>query len=133
MRVPTQPDLYLADTDPPTLVGTRCAACGRTAFPTIEIGCDVCGASEEQLEKVELPTSGLLHSIATVHLHQGKSGAPFSIAEIKLDTGPLIRAMVAQGVSQLRVGDRVVGTWQLLHLDDDGNEVVEPAFMGATE
>lgn len=130
MRVPAQPDLYGANTDAPILIGSRCGACGRVSFPRLSIGCDSCGAPEDRLERSELTATGVVHSVATVHLHQGKPEAPFSVAEIRLDDGPLIRGMVAPEASGLRVGDRVSGAWQVILVDDQGNEVVEPAFVG---
>lgn len=133
MRVPAQPDLYRANGDAPTLLGSRCAECGRVSFPALTIGCDVCGAAEEPLKGVELVAAGLLHSIVTVHRHQGEPRAPFSVAEIRLDDGPLIRAMVAPDASGLRIGDRVSGTWRLIRLDSEGDEVVEPVFVRAAK
>ncbi len=132
MRVAAKPDLYSPDGEEPALRGTRCGACGRVCFPPLTIGCDACGGPENQLELVALATAGEVHSIATVHRHRGEPAAPFVVADIRLDDGPLIRAMVASDTGdELRIGDRVQGTWQIRRIDDDGNDVVEPAFTRA--
>lgn len=132
MRVPAKPDLYSPDGEDPALRGTRCGACRRVTFPPLTIGCDACGGPEEQLEPATLAMAGAVHSIATVHRHRSETAPAFVVAEIRLDDGPLIRAMIAAGAGdELRIGDRVQGTWQLLRVDDDGNDVVEPAFTKA--
>jgi hypothetical protein len=40
--------------------------------------------------------------------------------------------MVSAGTPALRVGARVAATWAVTKVDDDGNDVVEPAFVEAT-
>jgi hypothetical protein len=132
MRVPAQPGLYGVDRDEPVLRGSRCAACGRVSYPALAIGCDVCGASEDRLEPADLAATGVVHSFATVHLHRGEPAAPFSVAEVRLDDGPLIRGMVSAATPALRAGARVAATWAVTKVDDDGNDVVEPAFVEAT-
>ncbi|HWC85656.1 MAG TPA: hypothetical protein VG388_03890 [Solirubrobacteraceae bacterium] len=56
-------------------------------------GCDVCAANEDRLEPADLAATGIVHSFATVHL--GKPAPPFSVADVRLDDGPLIRGMVS--------------------------------------
>jgi uncharacterized OB-fold protein len=131
MRAPAHPHLYGADSDEPALFGSRCAECGRTSFPELAIGCEACGAPEARLVRVELRGAGVLHSIAVVHVHHGEPETPFSVVEVRLDAGPLIRAMLAPDASGLTVGDSVAAKWVVTGLDGDGNEVVEPGFVGA--
>jgi uncharacterized OB-fold protein len=79
-----------------------------------------------------LRAAGRLYSFATVHLHHGGDlEAPFTIGEVQLDTGPLIRATMASDEANLAVGDRVHAVWRVARVDEHGNEVVEPAFIGA--
>jgi uncharacterized OB-fold protein len=101
------------------------------SFPALSIGCDRCGASEERLESVHLPAVGEVHSFATVYMQHGQPTEPFTVAEIGLDGGPLIRAMVAHDSPALRVGDRVSGEWVVAQIDDVGNDLVEPVFTTA--
>jgi uncharacterized OB-fold protein len=131
MRVPAPPGLYRVDREEPVLRGSRCAACGRVAYPAVAIGCDVCGAGEDRLEPADLAATGVVHSFATVHLHRGKPTAPFSVADVRLDDGPLIRGMVSAATPALRVGARVAATWAVTTVDDEANDVVEPAFVEA--
>ncbi len=134
MRVAAQPDLYDPTPDDPLLLGTACGGCGRVSFPPLTLGCDACGAPDEQLQPTTLATVGCIHSIATVHRHRGEPPAPFTVAEIQLAEGSLIRAMVAaESAQELRIGDHVRGVWQTVRIDTDGNEVVEPAFTATIQ
>jgi len=127
MRVAAHTGLYDVTGDRPVLQGTRCASCGTTFFPALSLGCEVCGAT--QLEAIALEATGVLHSVATVHLYQGHDiEAPFAIGEIQLDAGPLIRGTMADLVERDAIGTRVAASWATLRADDDGNDVVEPRF-----
>jgi uncharacterized OB-fold protein len=132
MRIPAHPGLYRLGNDFPVLNGSRCERCGQVSFPPMSIGCDVCGAPEALLEPTALEARGVVHSIATVHLHRGEPAAPFAVAEIQLDSGPLIRAMVASEASDLAIGDRVSAVWVVANVDEAGDETVEPGFVGVT-
>src|SRR6266851_5238894 len=131
MRIPAHPGLYRADTGVPVLNGTRCERCGRVSFPPLAIGCDVCGATEAHLEPIPLDASGVVHSIATVHLHRGELAAPFAVAEIQLDSGPLIRGMVSDDAGELQIGQAVSAVWAVTKVDENGDEITEPAFTFA--
>jgi hypothetical protein len=132
MRVPAHPGLYEPDSDAPLLNGSRCTNCGQVSFPPISIGCDVCGAPDDLLESARLESHGLVHSIVTVHLHHGAPAAPFAVAEIQLDAGPLIRATVSEEAPDLAIGDRVSAVWVVTSANSEGDETVEPRFTGAT-
>jgi uncharacterized OB-fold protein len=129
MRQAAHPGLYDVDTEVPTLRGSRCSECGTTFFPALGIGCEVCGAGESSLEPIALNPTGVLHSVATVHLHQGHDiEAPFAIGEIQLDAGPLIRATMREPLGLESIGQRVDAAWFTLRTDDEGRDVVEPRF-----
>src|SRR4051812_32038999 len=109
MTTPSQTGLYEVNADVPTLNGTRCDACGSTFFPPVAIGCATCGS--EALVAVPLTAAGELYSFATVHLHRGKDiEAPFTVGEISLDDGPLIRCLLTAN-DGFAIGDRVVAEW----------------------
>jgi len=119
--------LYDVDGESPVLLGTRCRSCDSVFFPTLGLGCEVCGSA--QLEAMAIEPVGTLHSVATVHLHQGHDiEAPFAIGEIQLDAGPLIRATMTDLVPPEQIGARVNARWFTMRIDDDGNDVVEPRF-----
>lgn len=93
------------------------------------VGCEVCGAAEDQLTATPIAAAGTLHSVATVHLHHGKDiEAPFTMAEVKLDDGPLIRATMLDVVDVEAIGQRVEAQWVQTHTDDEGAAIVEPRF-----
>jgi uncharacterized protein len=128
-RVAAHPALYDAAMPRPTLNGTRCGACGGTFFPPLAIGCERCGSAD--LRPVTLAARGRLHSFATVHFHRGGDiEAPFTVGEIVLDDGPVIRATMAANEG-LAIGDPVAADWVVLRVGDDGQETVEPRFRKA--
>jgi uncharacterized OB-fold protein len=81
------------------LRGVRCRACGRTAFPAQEFGCERCGAHGEDLEPVELSGHGTVLALLTVHEHPDPAvPTPSAVAGIQLEEGPVLRARVGAGV-----------------------------------
>ena len=129
MPIAAHPGLYDPDDDRPVLLGVRCDACGAVSFPPFGIGCQVCGARADALVAEPLEASGVLHSVATVHLHGGSDvTAPFTMAEIQLDGGPLIRATLTEVADPSAIGRRVAGRWVTTGTNDDGDEIVEPRF-----
>jgi uncharacterized OB-fold protein len=92
---------------PPSLHGRRCSACGYVFFPPHDFGCESCGALPERVESMALAGAGVLRSVAVVHRHGGSSiQAPFSVGEIALDDGPMVRAVLV-GDGPFAIGDRV--------------------------
>ncbi len=129
MKTAAHPGLYDPDDQALVLRGTRCADCGTAFFPPLGIGCEVCGAAADRLAAVPIAAAGVLHSVATVHLHPGNDiSAPFAMGEIQLDDGPLIRATMI-GLPDLEmIGRRVEAQWVVARTDNDGNEIIEPRF-----
>ncbi len=124
-----QPGLYDPGDATPRLTASTCRACGTVFFPPLAVGCEVCGAPEDQLAGTAIAAAGTLHSVATVHLHHGKDiEAPFTMAEVKLDDGPLIRATMLDVVEVDAIGRRVEAQWVETHTDDEGAAIVEPRF-----
>lgn len=129
MRIAAHPGLYEPSDAVPRLRGTRCNACSSTFFPPLRIGCEVCGAAADSLVPASIAATGALHSVATVHPQAGHdNAAPFTVAEVQLDDGPLIRGLMVDGADIDVIGMRVEAQWTLVRTDDDGNEVVEPRF-----
>lgn len=96
----------------------RCEGCGTTFFPPFGVGCEVCGAAEVALRPAVLAAAGVLYSVATVHHYAGKDIAvPFTMAEVQLDDGPLIRATLLDDTDVTSIGARVRGEW--VQIDDD--------------
>ncbi|MEU6198499.1 OB-fold domain-containing protein [Streptomyces sp. NPDC047061] len=131
MKIPDQSTLYDGVEDRPTLHGNACSACGRVYFPPLAIGCEKCGAPETDLRPESIAASGTVYSLAQIHLHRGKAPVPFTIAEIQLDAGPLIRATLAPAADHVRIGDRVSAEWAVVRTEDNGDELVEPVFTAS--
>jgi uncharacterized OB-fold protein len=89
----------------------------------------VCGAGEASLEPIELEASGILRSFATVHVHHGDLKVPFTIGEVQLEAGPLIRATMAPDQTNLAIGQQVSAVWRVARVDAEVVEVVEPMFV----
>jgi len=129
-RTPLSPGLYDPAQKSPRLNGTTCLICDSTFFPPVTLGCQKCGALPEQLQQTELTASGTLYSVATFHKHAGKGiEAPFTAAEVRLDGGPLIRALMDDDASVEDIGKRVSAVWTVVSTDEEGAETVEPRFI----
>ena len=131
-EVLAQPALYTANAAPRLKAG-RCTKCGYVFFPPQTYGCESCGALPDQLEAVGLAGSGKLHSFATVHHHQDRSGkglqAPFTVGLIVLDEGPAIRSLLLERTDEgLRIGDRMHSVLAPAGTDDAGKQIVELRF-----
>jgi uncharacterized OB-fold protein len=95
--------------DHPALIGGRCG-CGHLFFPMQRLGCEKCGRAGADLAETVLSGSGRLRAHAQVHLHaRPVPKVPFTVVEIALDDGPLIRALLDQPTDAgLRNGERMV-------------------------
>lgn len=103
-----RPPLWITDErGAPRLRGVHCTGCGADLFPPQEYGCIRCGAYGERLEERDLPTEGTVLSFAEVHVHQSHP-VPFTLADVELDAGPIVRAALAPG-SKPRIGLRAHG------------------------
>jgi len=127
-----QPALYTSEAAP-KLNGGRCKSCGYVFFPPQTYGCEFCGATAEQLEQVAIAGLGTLHSFATVHLHQDRSGkglqAPFTVGLIVLDDGPAVRAILTERTDEgLHIGDRMHSVLAAAGTNDEGKQIVELRF-----
>jgi uncharacterized OB-fold protein len=131
VRVSAHPRLYDAEPDLPVLNGTRCARCQTVHCPPLGLGCEVCGATDDALERAVIAAVGTVHSLATVHVHHGQPPAPFTIAEIQLDAGPLIRAMLTVDRGPIGIGDAVSAVWTATGTTEGGDDIVEPVFTPA--
>jgi uncharacterized OB-fold protein len=80
------------------------------------------------MAEVDLAARGRLHSFATVYRHRSEDiEAPFTIAEIVLDDGPVIRATMTTNEG-FTIGDLVAAEWVVNAVDDADRETVEPRF-----
>jgi uncharacterized OB-fold protein len=93
----------------PRLRGQKCAACSNIAFPPNPYGCEICGAGASQLADFPLEGRGRLRAFATTQVaHRKDVTAPFTVASITLEGGPVIRALMTGATDQtLKIGDAV--------------------------
>ncbi|MBK9611510.1 MAG: OB-fold domain-containing protein [Dehalococcoidia bacterium] len=100
--------LWLSGTgDAALLWGRHCAACGTDSFPPQDYGCVVCGAHGHTFEARSLPTEGTLLTFTAVRVHETEP-VPFSLGDVELDCGPVVRAKLAQTVPP-QIGAKVLG------------------------
>lgn len=99
--------LWSVDSGTALLKGIRCSSCGLVLFPPQLYGCPACGAGSGELIPAALPAAGRLHSFAVVNLHPSHP-TPYTILEVELDSGPLVRALAASNFDP-RINDRVEG------------------------
>jgi uncharacterized OB-fold protein len=99
-------------------------SCHQLFFPPLDLGCPGCGATE--LEDAALEARGVLYSQATVHAHRDDTETPFTVGEVVLDGGPLIRALLTSDC--LALDERVEAIWVQVAVVDEGIVTVEPRF-----
>lgn len=81
---------------PPFLKGVRCVACNEVAFPPQHYGCERCGSGD--LADLELAAQGVVLGSSQVHIHaQPEPAVPFTVVEVRLDAGPVVRALLDVG------------------------------------
>ncbi|MHB8625689.1 MAG: Zn-ribbon domain-containing OB-fold protein [Aggregatilineales bacterium] len=89
-----------------TLTGERCPACGTAIFPPRDV-CPACAAEAKIPHK--LTGSGTIYSLTT--LLEAPAGfeeqAPYTLALIQLDEGPLITAQLTDLDGPAQIGQRV--------------------------
>lgn len=86
------------DGDTALLWGRHCAACGTDSFPPQDYGCVVCGAYGDTFEARSLPTEGTLLTFTAVQVHETEP-VPFSLGDVELDCGPVVRGRLAANVA----------------------------------
>ncbi|ARU05549.1 hypothetical protein CCO03_13435 [Comamonas serinivorans] len=92
----------------PMLKGVRCQACHEVAFPPQHHGCERCGATH--LTDVDLSADGAVLGSAAVHIHaKPYPPVPFTVVEVRLDAGPVVRALLNGSGPAPRAGQRVHG------------------------
>jgi hypothetical protein len=132
MRVAFHPGLYDPEGGDLVLSGVRCGPCGSVFFPPSGVGCEVCGAPGTALRPEQLTAAGVVHSVATVHLYSGADiSAPFTMAEIQLDAGPLIRVTLTELADPAVIGSRAEGRWVPVRADGADPELTELRFAVA--
>ena len=94
------------------LSGRTCKHCELLTIPGEPFACERCGALREEHVDIECDSAGRVRAIAVVHRHARKEPAtPFTVVEVELDAGPVIRAqLVGTDLELASIGSRVAGT-----------------------
>jgi uncharacterized OB-fold protein len=127
MRVMVKEGLF-TDGDPPTLIGSRCAACGAHHFPRHDT-CPYC--STEDPQPVELSRAGTLWSWTAVTAPPpGYAGVtPYGVGVVELPEGiRVITRLTVSDPASLTLRDPMELRVVPLHVDADGNDVITFAF-----
>jgi uncharacterized OB-fold protein len=115
----------------PRLVGSKCKACGRPAFPSAST-CPWCG--NDATDEVELASTGTLWGwTAVTAAPPGYNGpTPFGFGVVELDDGlRVVTRLTKADPSALTFGDRMTLVHDVVDHDDEGNDVVTWAFAPA--
>ena len=131
--VSLEEDLFRVDVDTPVLLGSHCAACGRSFFPRRQ-RCAVCLTPTED---TDLSAEGVLHTHTYVRVpffgkRQVEATAGYGVGQVDLPEGVRI-----QTVLQGEPGDWEIGMPMRIDLEvideDEGDEVVIFRFRAAAE
>lgn len=106
------------------LMGEECPSCTTKIFPPRDV-CLECGAPAKEL--FELTGLGEIYSYSTVY--DAPAGfefqAPYLIAMVKLDEGPLVTAQLADiDVDEVEIGQKVEMVTRKLRSDGDEGVIV---------
>ena len=116
------------DGDRPTLLGSRCSACGARHFPRHET-CPYC--SSEDVRPVELSRTGVLWAwTAVTSAPPGYAGeTPYGMGVVELPEGiRVITRLTESDPAALTLEGRMELKIVPLHTDADGNDVITYAF-----
>lgn len=99
------PDNYRLQDGKVIIMGAECSQCNHRWFPPFLFGCERCGSHGDDLHPRDLSSIGHIYSFTTV---PEMDGGMFTLAQVVLDDGPAIRAIISEpGPQELNIGDRV--------------------------
>ncbi len=98
------------------LVGNKCKACGSAHFPPRAV-CKGCGG--EAMDQFKFSGSGNILSYTTIHTAPDgfEKQAPYVIALIKLDEGPVISSQVVGNPESVAIDKKVKMVFRKLNED----------------
>ncbi len=105
------------------LVGTRCENCGEVYFPP-RVVCPKC-RREGEMKEVELSGRGEIYTYSVVRVPpEGFEGkAPYVVAIVKLEEGPLVTGMIVDcDPGEIDIGTPVEATFR--RVSEDGEDGV---------
>lgn len=104
------PDLVVDGGSGPMLRCRRCGRCGALSFPPQHYGCEACGAPDtDRVEELVAPHGSVL-ARATVQRDVFGHPVPYTVVEVALDAGPVVRVLAFDERGEgLEIGGRVRG------------------------
>lgn len=129
--ISAEPQLYsVDDSGRPELIAVRDSS-GHVSFPAQTYGSEHSGEHGVDLQRIALSGLGTVQATAVVHVHHGADiGAPFTIASIALDEGPLIRGVLTVPATAT-AGSRVRAVTVARPMDPENDDTtVELRFEG---
>jgi uncharacterized protein len=138
-QVPIAEGLLTLAGDQPRLLASRCTRCGAAAFP-VQSGCARCGSVE--LRAVELSRDGTLWTWTSQEFlpksppyagpETAETFTPYLVGYVEVDDGLCVETrLTGFGGRRPQIGERLTLVTLPFRVDDNGNEVVIPAFEPA--
>jgi len=123
-RVPIKPGFFTIPanpSDPPTIIGTRCNACGEHFYPRRAI-CAKCMSADTS--EVEMAGRGTLYSFTFVHFPMfGSSNVEvaegYGVGQVDLEAGPRMQMPLAGKQDEFKIGQPLVA--ELAKMREDGD------------
>src|SRR4051794_6112081 len=117
----------------PTLLGSRCTACGTVFFPRAAGFCRNPACDGEEFEEAELSRRGIIWSYTDAqyqppppYVPSAEPFVPFALAAVELSEGLVVLGQVAEGygVADLRVGGEAELVVETLYADESGDRTI---------
>jgi uncharacterized OB-fold protein len=133
-RVPVRPGLWDSE-EPPSLIGSRCPACGEVFFPKRERG--ICIRCQHRgLEEVKLSQQGKIHSFSVIMQQPTQfyvGTVPYAYGIIMLQEVRVQAHFTGCDFKDLKIGMPVELVIEKLGEDEQGNEVMAHKFRPVRE
>ena len=121
------------DAEGPSLLGSRCTACGTYSFPKQDRFCRNPACDSEEFEEVPLSRTGTLWSYTNACYQPPEPYVspdpfePYAIAAVQLEAEQMVilgQVVKGVGVDSLRVGMPMELVLETLHEDENGDKLI---------
>lgn len=101
------------------LIGSECENCKALYFPS-RIVCKNCGRQTKMREK-KFNGTGEIYSLTKIHVpaEAFREDAPYTVAVIKLDEGPLVEGHIVESDKEAKIGTRVRQVFRKMLVEED--------------
>jgi uncharacterized OB-fold protein len=119
-------DAWVEDGGTVRLVASRCATCGKHAFPPAAL-CDVCGRSDA-LGPATVGGVGTLYSFAEIHVAPAGFSTPYVIGYVDFPEDVRVLGHIEHPARDLHLGDRLAVGLGVIRRTPAGRAVVSYTF-----